>query len=113
MKDCDVVFHMAAFAKPYCKDPSVITDINVSGTRNVFEAALECKVRKVVFTSTGGTMSYSHDGKMVNELTNPDPVLHTMYEKTKAEAEKIALDYSKKGLDVVTVNPTRVYVRAS
>jgi farnesol dehydrogenase len=109
MKDCDWVFHLAAWTKPSYKDPSVVSGINVGGTVNVFEAALERNVKKVVFTSTGGTMSYSHDGKPVDEMTNQDPQLHTLYEKTKAEAEKIALDYSKKGLNVITVNPTRVY----
>ncbi len=109
MKGCDWVFHLAAYAKPSYKDPSVVTRINVEGTVNVFRAALESNVRKVIFTSTGGTMSYSHDGKPVDELSNPDPILHTLYEKTKAEAEKIALDFSREGLDVVTVNPTRVY----
>jgi farnesol dehydrogenase len=109
MKDCDWVFHMAAYVKPSYKDPSIVTGINVDGTVNVFDAALESSVKKVVFTSTGGTMSYSHDGKPVDESTNPDPELHTLYEKTKVEAEKIALDFYKKGLAVVTVNPTRVY----
>lgn len=109
MKDCDWVFHMAAYVKPSYKDPSIVTGINVDGTVNVFDAALESSVKKVVFTSTGGTMSYSHDGKPVDESTNPDPELHTLYEKTKVEAEKIALDFCKKGLAVVTVNPTRVY----
>ena len=109
MKDCDWVFHMAAYVKPSYKDPSIVTGINVDGTGNVFDAALEANVKKVVFTSTGGTMSYSHDGKPVDESTNPDPELHTLYEKTKVEAEKIALDFCKKGLAVVTVNPTRVY----
>ena len=41
MKDCDWVFHLAAYAKPSYKDPSVVTRINVEGTVNVFEAALE------------------------------------------------------------------------
>ena len=109
MKDCDWVFHMAAWAKPSYKDPKIVTGINIDGTVNVFDAAIESHVKKVVFTSTGGTMSYSHDGYPVDENTNPDPVLHTLYEKTKAEAEKIARDYCKKGLDVITVNPTRVY----
>ncbi|TFG41618.1 MAG: NAD-dependent epimerase/dehydratase family protein, partial [Bacteroidia bacterium] len=109
MKDCDWVFHMAAYAKPSYKDPLVVSGINVDGTMNVFEAALESNIRKVVFTSTGGTMSYSRNGIPVDEKTNPDPELHTLYEKTKAQAEKIASDFSKKGLDVVTVNPTRVY----
>jgi farnesol dehydrogenase len=109
MKDCDWVFHMAAWAKPSFKDPKIVTGINIEGTVNVFKAALESHVKKVVFTSTGGTMSYSHDGNPVDENTNPNPVLHTLYEKTKAEAEKIAIEYSKKGLAVITVNPTRVY----
>ena len=98
-----------AWTKPTYKDPSLVTGINVEGTVNVFEAALAKGAKKVVFTSTGGTMSYSRDGKPVDETTNPDPRLHTLYEKTKAEAEKITVDYSKKGLNVVTVNPTRVY----
>ena len=109
MKSCDWVFHMAAYAKPSYKDPSFVTGINIDGTVNVFEAALESGVRKVVFTSTGGTMSYSHDGMPVDEGTNKRPELHTLYEETKAEAEKIAVDYTAKGLDVVIVNPTRVY----
>ncbi|MBN2665567.1 MAG: NAD-dependent epimerase/dehydratase family protein [Bacteroidales bacterium] len=109
MKSCDWVFHMAAYAKPTFRDPSVVTAINIDGTVNVLEAALESGVRKVVFTSTGGTMSYSHDGMTVDEETNKDPELHTLYEKTKAEAEKIAVDYTARGLDVVIVNPTRVY----
>ena len=109
MKDCDWVFHMAAWAKPSFKDPKIVTGINIEGTVNVFKAALESHVKKVVFTSTGGTMSYSHDGNPVDENTNPNPVLHTLYEKTKAEAEKIAIEYSKNGMAVITVNPTRVY----
>lgn len=109
MKDCDWVFHLAAYAKPSYKDPSQVTRVNVDGTVNVFEAALQSNVKKTVFTSTGGTMSFSHNGKPVDESTNPNPELHTLYEKTKADAEKIAVDYSKKGLDVVIVNPTRVY----
>jgi nucleoside-diphosphate-sugar epimerase len=109
MKDCEWVFHMAAYTKPWSKDPSEVFRTNVTGAVNVFEAALECKVRKVVFTSTAGTMSYSHDGRPVDESANPAPEHHTLYDKTKAEAEKIAVGYSKKGMDIVIVNPTRVF----
>lgn len=109
MKNCDWVFHMAAFTRPWSKDPSIVYRTNVTGTVNIFETALECKVKKVVLTSTAGTMSYSHDGKMVNELTNINPEYHTLYESTKAEAERIAGVYCQKGLHVVIVNPTRVF----
>jgi len=109
MRGCDWVFHLAAWAKPTYKDPEIVTAVNIDGTVNVFDAARECRIKKVVFTSTGGTMSYSHDGNPVDESTNPDPMLHTLYERTKSEAEKIAIDYSKKGLAVTIVNPTRVF----
>jgi farnesol dehydrogenase len=109
MSDCDWVFHMAAFTKPWAKDPSEVFKTNVTGTVNVLNAAFECRVRKVVITSTGGTMGWSPDGKPIDESANPAQEFKTIYEKTKAEAEKIALDYVKKGLDLVIVNPTRVY----
>lgn len=109
LEGCEWVFHMAAFTEPWSKDPSRAFRTNVTGTINVLEAAVRNNVKKVVFTSTGGTMSFSHDGKPVSELTNQDPEYHTLYEKTKAEAERAAIDYCKKGLHVVIVNPTRVY----
>ena len=109
MTGCDWVFHLAAFTRPWSKDPSMAYRTNVTGTINIFDAALESNVRKVVLTSTGGIMSFSQDGKAVNEITNLNPEYHTLYEKTKAEAEKIAVEYYKKGLPVVIVNPTRVY----
>ena len=109
MKNCDWVFHLAAFTKPWSKDPSMAYRTNVIGTINILEVALECKVKKVVLTSTAGTMSYSHDGKSVNEITNINPEYHTLYESTKAQAEKIVGEYVQKGLHVVIVNPTRVF----
>jgi nucleoside-diphosphate-sugar epimerase len=109
MAGCDWVFHMAAYTKPWSKDPTVPFRTNVTGTVNVIEAAIQSNVKKVVITSTGGTMGFSKDGKLVDELTNADPVYHTEYEKNKAEAEKIAIGYSRKGIHVVIVNPTRVY----
>ncbi len=109
MEKCDMVFHMAAYTKPWSKDPGIPYKINVEGTIKILEGALLSGVRKVVITSTAGTMSFSRDGRPVDETTNPDPVFHTSYEKTKAEAEKIAKEYSERGLDVVIVNPARVY----
>jgi nucleoside-diphosphate-sugar epimerase len=109
MRDCDLVFHMAAYTKPWSKDPGMAYKTNVEGTVNVLEAAIKRGVKKVILTSTGGTMGFSNEKRSVNEMTNPDPEFHTVYEKTKAEAEKRAIEYSLKGLHVVIVNPTRVF----
>ena len=55
-------------------------------------------------------MSYSHDGKPVDELDKSGSryFIHFM-KKQRLKQKRLLLDYSKKGLDVVTVNPTRVY----
>jgi nucleoside-diphosphate-sugar epimerase len=109
MKECDLVYHMAAFAKPWSSDPLLPYRTNVTGTKNVLDAALDCGIKKVIITSTGGTISYSRDGNPVNETTNINPEYNTEYERTKAEAERLAIEYSGRGIHIVIVNPTRVY----
>ena len=109
MTGCELVFHMAAYTKPWSKDKTLPYITNVTGTKNVIEAAIGNGVRKIVITSTGGTMSYSRDGLAVNETTNKSAQFHTEYERTKAEAETMAIDYSRDGCDISIVNPTRVY----
>jgi nucleoside-diphosphate-sugar epimerase len=109
MQGCEIVFHLAAYVKPWSKDPEIASDVNIKGTENVLEAAMESGVRRVVITSTAGIMGFSSDGKPVDESTYTDLKYYTQYERTKREAEKIAVQFSKKGLEVVIVNPTRVY----
>jgi len=109
MQGCELVFHLAAYAKPWAKDPSTYYKINVEGARNVFEAALKKGVEKVVFTSSAATMSPSDDKRPVDESALRTLQYFNAYEFTKAEAEKHAQDYCKKGLHVVIVNPSRIY----
>jgi nucleoside-diphosphate-sugar epimerase len=109
MTGCDLVFHLAALTKPWSKDPTLAHRTNAEGTSNVLETALKCRVAKVVMTSTGGTLSYSSDGKPADESKVVTVPYHTDYESTKAESENIARAFSSKGLNVTIVNPTRVY----
>jgi farnesol dehydrogenase len=109
MEGCDAAFHLAAYAKPWAKDPRDFHRINVEGAGNIFEAALNAGVRRVVFTSSAATMSPSYVTEEVNESTPRVIPYFNAYEVTKAEAEKLAVDYCHKGLEVITVNPSRVY----
>lgn len=54
MEDIDYVFHLAAMKHvPACEyNPFEAVQTNVLGTQNVIQAALEAKVKKVLFTST-------------------------------------------------------------
>ena len=109
MQGCSTAFHLAAFAKPWAKDPLHYHRINVEGTVNVFSAALEAGVKKVVFTSSAATMSPSPGKEPVDESGIRELPWFNLYESTKAEAEEKAREFCGRGLPVVTVNPTRVY----
>ncbi|MBD3414495.1 MAG: NAD-dependent epimerase/dehydratase family protein [Candidatus Aminicenantes bacterium] len=108
MKGCDGVFHTAAQTKIWTKNPDFYSRVNITGTQNVLQAALDQGVKKAVVTSTAGVFGPSSNSE-VHEQTIRNTRFFTEYEKTKKEADSLALEYSKKGMGVVLVYPTRVY----
>ncbi|HKK42555.1 MAG TPA: NAD-dependent epimerase/dehydratase family protein [Bacteroidales bacterium] len=109
MTGCDWVFHLAAYTRPASKDKQLPYTINVEGTVNVLEAASERSLGKVIITSTAGTLGCSVDGERIDETTRHIQEYHTYYEKTKALAEETAFKYNSSSMEVVVVNPTRVF----
>ncbi|MFN2625575.1 MAG: NAD-dependent epimerase/dehydratase family protein [Mycobacteriales bacterium] len=69
--DPEVVYHLAAQidVRVSVRDPLLDTKVNVLGTVNLLQAAVESGVRKVVFTSSGGSIYGSRDKLPVNERT--------------------------------------------
>src|SRR6476469_3271133 len=53
MQGCEQVYHLAAYARVWAKDPSVFFKLNVEGTKHVLEAARKLVINDIVFTSTG------------------------------------------------------------
>jgi nucleoside-diphosphate-sugar epimerase len=102
------VYHMAAYARLWAKDPDIFRIVNIEGTRNVLEAALKSGVTKVVYTSTAGVIGPSNDHPM-REQDKRITGFFNEYEETKSEAEKIAMRYAANGLRLSIVNPARVY----
>src|SRR5687767_11476878 len=51
LEGCDVLYHLAAIYKLWMKDPSLIYEVNVEGTKTVLWAAYKAKLKKVVYTS--------------------------------------------------------------
>ncbi len=109
MKNSDAVFHLAAYANIWSRDKLLAYRTNVIGTKNILNAALKNKVKKLVFTSSAATMPPSKKGELVDENFPVPDEYGTEYETTKLAAEKLCLEYVGKGLDVVIVNPTRLY----
>jgi nucleoside-diphosphate-sugar epimerase len=102
------VYHMAAYARLWAKDPSTYHAINVEGTRNVLDAAMEAGIQKMVHTSTAGVVGPSGE-KPMDENMPKIAGFFNLYEKTKSEAEQLSIEYARKGLPVTIVNPSRVY----
>ena len=107
---CTEVFHLAAYAKNWAKDPSLFFRLNVEGARNVFEVAAEAGVRRIVYTSTVVVFGPTPRGVVGNEeMPRATPRFLTEYEESKAVAEKEALELTSRGFPIVAVHPTRVY----
>jgi NAD+-dependent farnesol dehydrogenase len=109
VQGCDAVFHVAAFAKPWDKRPATFYEYNLQGAINVFEAARQAGAKRVVFTSTAGTISPAQGGKPSDEATPRAMDYFTDYDRSKGQAEEAAVSLSGNGMDIVTVNPSRVY----
>ena len=110
IEGCDYVIHLAGYAKNYSKDPSIFYRINVDGMKNVFAAAKEKNVKKIVWTSSIVTFGPTRTGEVADESSPriTDKYL-TEYEESKSLAEEEAQKWIDSGLPLVIVNPTRVY----
>ncbi|MCC7467017.1 MAG: NAD-dependent epimerase/dehydratase family protein [Saprospiraceae bacterium] len=109
MHGVEEVYHLAAYARPWAKNPSYYHQINVEGTENVLKAAEANGVRRVVFTSTAGVFGPSKDHEQVDESSIPWKSPYTEYDRSKIAAEAIARKRAAGGQEIVIVNPTRVY----
>lgn len=106
---CDTVYHLAAYAKPWSADQNLSYRINVLGTLNLLESRLKNKVKKFVFTSSAAVLGPSAENQVVDETVERTIPFFNDYEAEKSMAENLVLEYSRKGLPVVILNPTRVY----
>jgi farnesol dehydrogenase len=110
MHGCSQVYHLAAYAKNWSRDPSIFYRQNVEGMRNVIEAARETGVERVVLTSTIVTFGPTAPGVTGDEeMARITSRYYTEYEESKAIGEREALLLASEGFPLVIVNPTRVY----
>jgi len=109
MKDCEQVYHLAALASVWHKNPNEFHRLNVDGLQKVLDCCLQLNIQHVLFTSTAGVVGHSTDGQAVCELTNLNPKLETLYEKSKVAAEQLLIKYCQKGIRGIIVNPSRVF----
>jgi len=108
-KGIDVIFHLAALiAIPYSYiAPQSFIDTNIKGTLNICQAAKDCKVKRILVTSTSevyGTAQYVPiDEKHPLQPQSP-------YSASKIGADAIAMSfYNAYQLPVTIVRPFNTY----
>ena len=104
---CDRVFHLAAIYAIWLPDPSIMDSVNVLGSKNVFEASLRSGIEKVVYTSSVAALgAHGREQPADERATFNLASTRDAYYLSKFRAEQVALDYFRRGLPVVIVNPT-------
>ena len=109
MKRVDYVFHLAAHSRiqPALLNPLECIDVNVLGTANVLQAARECGVKKVIYSSTSSSYGLKNEPPLVE--TMPTDCLNP-YSVSKVAGEELCRMYSELfGLDTITLRYFNVY----
>lgn len=107
LRESDLVIHAAGLNTFCLADPHPLYRINVEGTRALLQAAGDVGVRRIVYTSSAVTIG-EEPGHVAEEQTPHRGYFLSHYERSKYEAEQVALDLARQGLPVVTLNPSSV-----
>ena len=106
MQGCRWAFHLAAIYALWLPRPGLMREVNVDGTRNVLQAALEKGVERLIYTSTIAV--FGGQG-LETDATEESPFVlgptRDLYAISKYESHKIALEFVDKGLDLTIVAP--------
>jgi nucleoside-diphosphate-sugar epimerase len=108
MTGVDGVYHVAGWYKVGVRDTSDAVRINIDGTRHVLELASELRIPRTVYTSTLAVNSDTR-GHVVDESYRFSGRHLTVYDRTKADAHRIAESFAASGLPVVIVQPGLIY----
>ena len=105
MKGCDWVINLANIYTFWEPNRRIYTDVNVEGTRNVMESALENGISKVLHVSTALIYGKPADVPFT-EQSKVGPARFSEYARTKYEGDLIAWEiFNRKRLPLVVVYP--------
>jgi len=108
VKDCDIVYHVAAKAGvwgPY----EEYYQTNVIGSRNIIQACLSQGVMRLVYTSSPSVVFNGSDMEGVDESVPYPDHYHSFYPQTKAEAEQMVLAANDEKLATVALRPHLIW----
>jgi len=109
MDDVDTVIHSAAIVSFEKKDRKEMYQVNVEGTANVVNMALEKKINRFIHISSVAALGRKANGAHVNEEKKwEENKINTHYAKSKHRAELEVWRGISEGLNGLIVNPSTI-----
>ena len=106
MEGVDIIIHAAAIISFVKKDRKSMYQVNVEGTANVVNMALEKNIKRFIYISSVAALGRTKTGGQVNEETKwEDSTVNTHYAKSKHKAELEVWRGASEGLSIVILNP--------
>jgi len=102
----DVIYHVAADTNMWAVNNDKQSNINLQGTRNMIEVALERKARRFVHTSSIAAYG-QHDEQVITEDTpqRGDQCFSNYYQTKFGSEQLVRKAVDEMGLDAVILNP--------
>ncbi|MBC7113374.1 MAG: NAD-dependent epimerase/dehydratase family protein [Candidatus Methanomethyliales bacterium] len=104
-KGIDVIMHLAAYYT-FSGKSELYRKVNVEGTRNLCEAAVKNKVKRIFYCSSTEAIG-PVKVPPGDENTPPNPQYE--YGRSKLMAEEIVRSFGVKGLEYTIIRPTGIY----
>lgn len=109
LSDADAVVHSAAIVSFSPHDRQLMYKVNVEGTANVVNAAVEARVRRFLHVSSVAALGRTTSGEHVNEQKKwVDTKINTHYAISKRQAEIEVWRGFAEGLNGAIINPSTV-----
>lgn len=110
VEGCEGVFHVAGHVSFWRGVRDLQNKINIDGTRNVAEACLQHKVKRLVHTSSIAAIGHAASGVLGDETIPYNWWPYGLnYNNSKYLAEEEVRHAVAKGLDAVIVNPSIIF----
>ncbi len=107
MDGVDEVYHCAGLITYDPRDKYRVFEVNVQGTANTVNAAIERKIKKFIYVSSVASLGSKTDDEEIDEETYAVPAeKYSFYSKSKYYAEMQVWRGQEEGLNIVIVNPS-------
>jgi nucleoside-diphosphate-sugar epimerase len=107
MKDCDLLLHCAGIISYSSFDRELLKKVNIEGTANVMNVALNLGIKKVSFISSIAALGCNSTVGVIDEKCYFKPSkINSNYALSKYFSEQEVWRASAEGMDIVIVNPS-------